>query len=102
MKDWFEQCSSSITFKYFNNLSTSYVNHVFKSVSKHTINTRTSFLKLNQPLRKTSHEQTTLSYVASTNWNNKKTENFNKYKHKVKKHFLCKMSDKGNNIYYCF
>ena len=80
---------------------------MFKSVGKHTINTRTSFFKLIQPLRKTSHEQKNFFYVAPTVWNNlldslKTTENVNTYKHKVKKHFLRKMINKGNYIYYYF
>ena len=33
-------------------------------------NTRTTFLKLNQPLRKTNHEQKTLFCIASNIWNN--------------------------------
>ena len=80
---------------------------MFRSVGKRTINTRTPFLRLIQPSRKTSHEQKSFIYVAPTIWNNllgslKTIENVNTYKHKVKKHFLRKMSNKGNNIYYCF
>ena len=39
------------------------MNDVFKQTGHPNPNTRVSFLKLNQPLRKTNHEQKALSYI---------------------------------------
>ena len=46
-----EQCIGSTTFYFFNNSSPVYINHIFKPTGHPNTNTRTSFLKLNQPLR---------------------------------------------------
>ena len=57
--------------------------------SLHTTNTRTSLLKLNQPLQKNTHGPKSLFYVALSIWNKfwnklpdflKTTKNFNTYK----------------------
>ena len=56
-------------------------------------NTRTTFLKLNQPLRKTNHEQKTHFCIAPNIWNNlpdfsKTAKGLNKYKHKIEKNIF--------------
>ena len=61
INDCFEQCISSITFKCFNSKSPAFINDVFKPASHPNTNTRTSFLKLSQPLLNTHHGQKTLS-----------------------------------------
>ena len=64
INDQFEQCISSMTFKYFNYLTPLYMNDVFKLDGQKTTATRTSLFKLSQPLRKTNHVQKSISYVA--------------------------------------
>ena len=60
-KNWFpikypfEQCIISTSFKFFSNKSPAYMNDVFKEAGQPNTKTRTCFLKLNQPLWKTSH-----------------------------------------------
>ena len=46
-----------------------YTNNIFKPAGHPNTNTKTSFLKLNQPLRKTNHGQKALSYLAQNIWN---------------------------------
>ena len=66
------------------------MNDAFKLAGQNTTATRTSLLKLTQPLRKTNHGQKSLSYVAPSIWNILpdflKTADM--YKHRVKKHFF--------------
>ena len=57
VNDRFEQCISSMTFKFFNYLSPLYMNDVFKLADQNTAATRTSLLKLSQPLRKINYGQ---------------------------------------------
>ena len=47
-----------MTFEYFNNLSSSYINDLFNPAGQHTTNIRTSLLKLDQPLQKKKQSQT--------------------------------------------
>lgn len=108
INDRFEQFISSIEFKYFNNLDPSYLKDLFKPAGQHTINTRTSFLKLNKPLRKANHWQKTLSYVAPAIRNKlpnslKLTAKVNTDKHSVKKHFFSDNKQYGKqNMYNYF
>ena len=95
-----------MTFKYFNYLTFVYSN-VFKPAGQNTTATRTSLLKLSQPLRKTNHGQKGLLYVAPSIWNKlpdflKSTDNVNMYKHRVKKNFFQRMNNEENNIYSYF
>ena len=46
LNDPFEQCNSSMTFKYFNYLSPLYMNDIFKLAGQNTTATRTSLFKL--------------------------------------------------------
>ena len=62
------------------------MNDVFKPVGQPNTTTRGSLLKLNQPLRRTNHDQNNVSYIALIIWNNltnslKTTDNLNNYKH---------------------
>ena len=102
----FEQCISSITFKYFNYLSSLYWNDVFKLADQNTTATRTSLFKLSETLR-SNHGQKRLSYVAPSIWDKlpdflKTTDNVNTYKHRVKKHFFQRMNNEESNIYSYF
>ena len=96
-----------MTFKYFNDLSPSYLNDVFKTAGQRTTNTRMSLLKLNQPLRKTNHGQKSIYYVVLTILNKspdtlKIKENVNRYKHRVKKLFFHRMKEKESDKYNYF
>ena len=87
INDQFERCISSMTFRYFNNLSPLYMNDVFKPAGKNTSANRTS---LNW---KTNHGQKRFSYVAPIIFKelpdfSKTTENLSTYNHIVKKHSL--------------
>ena len=83
------------------------MNDVFKSAGQNTTATRTYLFRLSHPLRKTNHEQKSLSYVAPCIWNKlpnflKTTENVNTCKHRVKKYFSRRMNNEESNIYSCF
>ena len=102
----FEQCISSMTFKYFNYFSSLYWNDVFKLADQNTTATRTSLFKLSETLR-SNHGQKRLSYVAPSIWDKlpdflKTTDNVNTYKHRVKKHFFQRMNNEESNIYSYF
>ena len=105
INDRFEQCISSMTFKFFNYLSPLYMNDVFKLAHQNTTATRSSLFKLRQPLRKTNLGQKNLSYVVPSIWNKlpnflKRTDNINT--NTVKKHFFQRMNNEENNIYSYF
>ena len=92
INDYFEKCITSTNFKFFNNKSPLYMNVFVQAVHANT-NTRISFPKLCQPLRKTNQRQKKLSHVATNIWNSlpdslKSTKGLNTYKHRLKKHFL--------------
>ena len=89
VNDRFKQVISSMSFKFCNNTSPPYMNDVFKPAGQPNTTTRASLLKLNQPLRRTNHDQNNISYVGPIIWNNlpnslKTKGNLNTYKHSVK------------------
>ena len=55
VNDRFKQIISSMSFKFCNNTSPSYMSDVFKTTGQPNTTTRASLLKLDQPLRKTNH-----------------------------------------------
>ena len=66
--------------------------------------TRNSTKKLSQTLRRTTHGQNYLSFLAQSVWNNfpnelKRCTNLNRFKHKIKEYFLYKIRQKDNDIY---
>ena len=84
INDYFEKCITSTNFKFFNNKSPLYMNVFVQAVHPNT-NTRISFPKLCQPLRKTNQRQKKLSHVATNIWNSlpdslKSTKGLNTYK----------------------
>ena len=90
---------SLASFKFFNNKSPAYIN-VFKQTGHPNTNSRASFLKLVQILRKTNYEQNTLS---PNIWKKpfdflKGAKDRNTCKHKAKKHFCDRMKNKESNI----
>ena len=85
----FKQIISSMSFKFCNNTSPSYMSDVFKQTGQPNTTTRVSLLKLSQPLRRTNHGQNNISYIAPITWNNlpnslKTTGNLNAYKNRVR------------------
>ena len=89
----FHQCLCVNTFKYFNDICPLYLKDIFQPTERTHINTQSSTLKLNQPLRKSNYGQRNISYLAPVKWNSlpenlKQLENINLFKHKVKDHFL--------------
>ena len=93
VKDRFKQIISSMSFKFCNSTNPPYMNAVSEPAGQPNTTTRPSLLKLNQPLRRTNHDQNNISYIASIIWNNlpnslKTTDNLNNYKHRVKEHFF--------------
>ena len=103
VNDRFKQIISSMSFKFCNNTSPPYMNDVFKPAGQPNTTTRASLLKLNQPLRRTYHDQNIISIISPIIWNNlpnslKTTENLNTYKHRVKEHFFNRIRNEANNI----
>ena len=104
ISDRFHQCLCSSAFKFFSNKCPLYLSDVYNQSDQGQINTRSSFLKLNQPLRRTSYGQRSLSYLTPSIWNNlpndlKSLNNLNTFKHGVKKYYLSQLRDKDKNIY---
>ena len=102
--DRFDQCVSASVFKYFNNDSPVYMAEIYKPVTRNSIGTRNSFLKLNKPSRKTKQGQNCLSYIGPSIWNRlpdgiKDSNNVNNFKHKVKTHFLKEGRKREDNIF---
>ena len=102
--DRFNQCVSASVFKYFNNISPTYMAEIFNPISRNDIGTRNSFLKLTQLSRRTKQGQNCLSFIGPSIWNKlpeiiKDSNNLNSFKHKVKEHFLNENERRENNIY---
>ena len=57
-----------MTFEYFNNLSSSYINDLFNPAGQHTTNIRTPLLKLDQPLQKKNNHRQKKSFLCGTNY----------------------------------
>ena len=102
VSDRFDQCVSANIFKYFNNKCPKYMAEIYNPISRNAIGTRNSFLKLNQPSRKTKQCQNCLSYIGPSIWNKlpvKEAKSLNSFKHNVKSHFLNEREKNENNIY---
>ena len=107
VNDRSKQIISSMSFKLCNDTSPPYMNDAFKPVGQPNTTTRSSLLKLNQPLWRTNHDQNNISYIAPIIWSNspnslETTNNFNTYKHRVKEHFFHRIRNEVNNIYNYF
>ena len=77
---------------------------IYNPITRNSIDTRNSFLKLNQPSRKTKQGQNCLSYLGPSIWNKlpdsiKDSKNLNNFKHKIKDHFISEREKSENNIY---
>ena len=78
------------------------MNDVFHIVDEGSVITRSSFLKLELPLRKTNMGQNTLSYLGPREWNKlakslKQVNSINTFKHKLKDFYLCCLKEKENH-----
>ena len=74
---------------------------IFYPVTNRRASTRNSFLKLDQPFRKTTQGQNSLSYISPAIWNElpekiKSCNNANTFKHKVKEHYFNEVKRKRN------
>ena len=88
----YEQCVTSIVFKFINGNCPYYLNEVFEFAPEGNISLRNNFLKLKRPFRNTNTGQKALSFIGPSFWNQipetlKKTDNLNTFKHNLKKHF---------------
>ena len=97
--DRFKQILGTTVFKFFKSESPDYMSDLFKPARQNNINTRSTYLKLIQPFRKTNAGQNTLSYQGPGEWIKlpiflKKETNINSFKHKVKIHYLNEFKNK--------
>ena len=101
INDRFQQCLSVSAFKFFNNECPTYMSDIFLPVTNRRVSTRNSFLKLDQPFRKTTQGQSSLSYIGPAVWNKlpeniKNCKNVNTFKHEVKKHYFNEIRRNNN------
>ena len=94
----FQQCITSIVFKFVQNKCPAYMNEVFRPAENMRIKARNSFLKLNHSFRKTSTRPKGLSYFGPAIWDRireiiKKTRNLNTFKHMMKHYYLNDLSN---------
>ena len=90
MSDRINQCILSITFKFVNDVAPNYFNEVFQWAAERNSTLRNDYLKLKHLFRKTTAGQNSLSFLASSKWNQlpeskKKCNNINTLKHNFKK-----------------
>ena len=93
IKERYSQCVNSIAIKYFDNQCPHYLNEVFMKAPESSSSLRSSYQKPQQPYRKTSTGQNTLSFIGPGLWNKipeeiKRTTDLNAFKHDLKKHYL--------------
>ena len=71
---------------------------IYHIANQSNINTRQSYLKLKQPLRKTNSGQKALSYMGPGEWNLlpnsiKEAKDINSFKHKLKEYYFYQMQN---------
>ena len=91
--DRFLQCVCSAAFNFFQKNCPDYMFEIFHTAFQGNIGTRSSFLKLQQPLRKTNMGQNTISFLSPQQWNKlpkdiKNSRTINTFKHKLKNYFF--------------
>ena len=94
----FNECINLLVFKYVHNHCPNYLNEVFQTAPRNTIQTRRTFFKLKCPFRKTNAGQIVLPYIGSTKWSKshdtlKWTNKLNTLKHNLKEHYLKKLKN---------
>ena len=92
-RDRFIQCVCSAAFNFINKNCPDYMSDIFHIAFQGNIDTRSSFLKLKQPLRKTNMGQNSISFLGPQQWNRlpkyiKEYKTINTFKHKLKSYFF--------------
>ena len=105
VEDRVHQCILSHIFKFFTKKCPAYVDELFSPVNNEYMCTRKSYLKLNQPFRKTNLGKNTISFYGPLIWNKlnddiKQCESLNTFKHKVKDYFLLRLKNREDDIYH--
>ena len=101
INDRFSQCLLSSIYKFFNSESPEYFNEIYFPAEPSNINTRSSFQRLKQPLRKSKIEDlSSASYSGPSLWNKlpieiKRSGSTSSFKPNVKNHYLTKMEHTG-------
>ena len=100
INDRFSQCVLLSIYKFFNSESPEYFNEIYFPAEPSNINTRSSFQRLKQPLRKSNKGLNSASYSGSSLWNKllveiKSSGSTNSFKHNVKSYYLTKMEHIG-------
>ena len=96
INDRFLQYVLSSIYKFFNSESPEYFNEIYFLAGPSKINTRSSFQRLRQPLRKSNEGLNSASFSGSSLWNKlpieiKRSGSTNSFKHNVKSPCLTKM-----------
>jgi hypothetical protein len=104
VQDRFNQCVASQIYKFFNKLCPAYMSEIYQPVGSTGVRTRTSFLKLQQPSRKTTQGQRSLSFMGPSIWNAipghmKEANSVNCFKHSLKRHFFNALKKDEKNIF---
>ena len=91
--DRFIQCVCSAAFNFIHKNCPDYMSDIFHIAFQGNIDTRSSFLKLKQPLRKTNMGQNSISFLGPQQWNRlpkyiKESKTINTFKHKLKSYFF--------------
>ena len=100
INDRFSQCVLSSIYKFFNSESPEYFNEIYFLAEPSNKNTRSSFQRLKQPLRKSNKGLNSASYSGPSLWNKlpveiKRSGSTNSFKHNVKNYYLTKMEHTG-------
>ena len=93
IEDRFDQCVSTHVYKFFHKRCPSYIAEVFNPSEGNCITTRSSYLKLIQPFRRTNLGQRSLSYQGPSIWNKipdnvKQSCSVNSFKHNLKRYYF--------------
>ena len=102
--DRFLQCLCASVFKYFQGTCPEYMSEIFQVAQQSNMTTRSSYLKLVCPFRKTNMGQKTSSFLGPKEWNKlpmelKLCNTINTFKHKLKDLFLNFLKSRENNLH---
>ena len=100
INDRFSQCVLSSIYNFFNSESPEYFNKIYFPAEPSNINTRSSFQRLKQPLRKSNKGLNSASHSGPSLWNKlpveiKRSGSINSFKHNVENYYLTKMEHTG-------
>ena len=98
-KDRFDQHTCVNIMKFFKGTAPTYADEIFQPIDQNRVTRRSKF-KLNLPFRKSNTGQKCLSYFGPKIWNSlpsdlKSTNNINSFKHKIKRQFFPKYTERG-------